>query len=319
MKTWLSVIVPVHNGEHFLEAALASAASECAASEYGQGIEFLIYDSSDDDGACHQIAERYSRLLPLRYLASHDCKPWTAKTNRGVVAARGTHVAMLHQDDLWLPGHLAALRSSLDRAPTAALSIAPSRFVDGRGNDIGQWKLPFNQGIRAGSALAEKLIVQNTIAIPSPMIRRDAWLAVGGMDETLWYTADWDIYLKLAFQDDVDVRPEVTTSFRLHGSSLTMTGRHDGEAFARQHEIVLARHLPALSSGSRIRQEPLARASARLNCTLASLSARDRADFPALLRALWNVGPARLRQLVRETRIIDRVLPRLRLNLAGEL
>lgn len=311
---WLSVIVPVHNGAHFLDATLASAAAEC-----DDGVEFLIYDSSDDDGACQRIAGHYAATLKLHYHRAHDCKPWTAKTNRGVAEAKGTHVAMLHQDDLWLPGHLAALRSAIDRAPMAAMSVAASQFIDAKGHRVGQWTLPFPRGLCAGPAIAEKLIVQNTIAIPSPMIRRDAWLAVGGMDEALWYTADWDLYLKLALHGEVDVRPETTTGFRLHGSSLTMTGRHDGVSFARQHDIVLARHLPSLPVDARTRQEPLARASKMLNCTLASLSARNSADLPALFRALWNVGPGRMGQLLRETRIIERFLPRLRLGMAGGL
>lgn len=318
MTIWLSVIVPVHNGAHFLDATLASAAAE-----RDDGVEFLIYDSSDDandgDGACRRIAERFAATLQLHYHPAHDCKPWTAKTNRGVAAAQGAHVAMLHQDDLWLPGHLAALRSAIDRAPTAAMSVAASQFIDCKGRSVGQWTLPFAGGVAAGTAIAEKLIVQNTIAIPSPMIRRDAWLAVGGMDEALWYTADWDLYLKLALHGEVDVRPETTTGFRLHGSSLTMTGRHDREAFALQHDIVLARHLPSLPADIRARQEPLARASTRLNCTLASLSARNKADLPALVRALWNVGPVRMGQLLRETRIIERFMPRLRLGMAGGL
>ena len=46
--------------------------------------------------------------------------------------------------------------------------------------------------------LIERLVVQNFIGIPAPTIRRDAYLSIGGLDDALWHTADWDQYLKLA-------------------------------------------------------------------------------------------------------------------------
>ena len=314
MNPWLSVIVPVHEGEPFLGATLAAAAAERP-----DGVEFLLYDSSDDAGASRSVAESFAYRLDLHYTATPECKPWTAKTNRGVHEASAAHVAMLHQDDLWLPGHLAALRASINRAPQATLSISPSRFVDRHGRDVGAWKLPFQPGLYDGADLAAVLVVQNTIAIPSPLIRRDAWLAVGGMDEDLWYTADWDLYLKLAAHGSVCIRPETTTAFRLHGSSLTMTGSRRSEDFAAQQDLVLARHLPALPGPARRRQERLARASVAVNCALAARSARQPARLGAAVGALAALGPLGMVRFLRATRLIDRVMPRLRLSMAGGL
>lgn len=308
MTPWLTAIVPIHNGARYLEATLAAAAAEMPA-----GVEFLLHDSGEDDGACRQIAEKYRDRLTLRYVATADCKAWTAKTNRGVREAAATHIAMLHQDDLWLPGHLDAVRQAIAAAPDAAMSIGPSRFIDSQGRDVGGWQLPFPAGVHAGAEIAARLIVQNTIAIPSPVIRRDAWLAVGGMDESLWYTADWDLYLKLAQQGDIHVRPVPTTAFRLHGTSLTMTGSRRQDEFAAQLETVVQRHLPALPAAVRGRQEAMARAAITVNCALAARSAGQ------LFGALARLGPVRLGRFLATTRLIDRVVPRLRLSLAGRM
>jgi len=314
MTPWLSVVVPVHDGARFLGATLAAAAAEQPA-----GVEFLLYDSSDDGGASQAIAEVYADRLMIRYVATPECKPWTAKTNRGVREAAASHVAMLHQDDLWLPGHLAAVRAGIAGAPGAALSIGPSRFIAADGRDVGGWALPFPPGLHEGAEVVAALIVQNTIAIPSPVISRAAWLAVGGMDEALWYTADWDLYLKLAQAGPVQVRPGATTAFRLHGSSLTMTGSRNAEEFRHQHEVVLARHLPAVPAAVRGRQERLARAAVAANCALA---AGSRGRIGPLLRGLGAVlalGPLGWGRFLGQTRLLDRTLPRLRLALAGSL
>lgn len=314
MTPWLTVIVPVHNGAAFLEATLAAAAAERP-----DGVEFLVYDSGDDDGACRRIAARHAERLALRYEAAPDCKAWTAKTNRGVQEARGKHVAMLHQDDLWLPGHLAAVRAAIDAAPDAAMSIGPSAFIDGRGHTVGAWRLPFQPGLHDGADIAATLIVQNTVAIPSPVIRRAAWLAVGGMDEPLWYTADWDLYLKLARHGPVHVRPASTTAFRIHGASLTMTGSRSEADFRAQMEMVLDRHLPALAQAVRPRQERLARAAIAINCALAAGARGGWRTLAAGLGRVLTLGPRNVGRFLAQTRLIDRAVPRLRLALAGSI
>ena len=314
MTPWLTVIIPVHDGAQYLRETLSAAAAEKP-----DGVEFLLYDSSQDNGGCRRIAEEFADRLELRYVETPECKPWTAKTNRGAAEARAPHLVMLHQDDLWLPGHLAALCSAIARAPSAAMSIAPSRFVDDHGRDVGRWRLPFRTGLHPGQDIAETLVVQNTIAIPSPVIRRDAWLAVGGMDESLWYTADWDLYLKLAHHGDVEVRPAVTTAFRIHGNSLTMTGSRRFDAFYEQQEIVLERHLPQLRAHARIRQEPLARAAIAVNCAMAAMAARQTGRGLRALGLLVHLGPVGVGRFLAATRLIDRIMPRLRLSFMGGL
>lgn len=314
MTPWLSVVVPVHDGARFLGATLAAAAAEGP-----EGVDFLVYDSSADGGASRAVVEGFADRLAIRYHATPQLKPWTAKTNRGVHEAAAPHVAMLHQDDLWLPGHLAALRRAIAEAPEAVLSVGPSRFIAPDGRDMGPWLLPLATGVHAGPDAMATLIVQNTVAIPSPLIRREAWLAVGGMDEALWYTADWDIYLKLVAQGPLHVRQQATTAFRLHGSSLTMTGSRDAKEFKEQHEVVLARHLAGLPVTVRRRQERLARAAIAANCALA---AGSRAELVPLLRGLGAIlalGPRGWPRFMAQTRLIDRVRPRLRLALGGAL
>jgi len=311
MIPWLSVIVPVHDGARFLGATLESAAAERP-----QGVEFLVYDSGDDGGAARRVADAYADRLDLRWTPVPEIKPWTAKTNLGVREARTDHVCMLHQDDLWLPGHLDAVRRMIMCCPES-VSIGPSCFANADGGLVGKWKLPFGPGTIAKDRFLEALLVQNSIAVPSPVIPRKAWLAVGGMDEDLWYTADWDLYLKLAGVAAIQVRPAITTAFRLHGRSLTMMGRRDALQFRAQLETVLNRHVNALPAALRKGAERLARVSIDVNCSLAAASAGQTRRALDGLAAMLRLGPRALILYLCRSRIIDRLLPRVRLSLAG--
>lgn len=313
-KPWLTVVMPVHHGEQFLAATLASVAAQPT-----DGVEFLIYNSGDDGGASRRIAEGFAGDLNLRWRETPELLSWTAKTNLGVREARATHISMLHQDDLWLPGHLAALRRAIANDAGAALSIAPSLFADPDGDIVGHWNLPFQPGLVATNDFISTLLVQSSIAIPSPVARRDAWLAAGGLDDDLWFSADWDIYLKLAAQGRVAVRKETTTAFRLHRGSLTMTGSRRPGSLRPQLEKVLERHLCHLPSDSRRRIERRARASIEVNCALADASCGHKGAIVGAAMRLLCLGPVEVMRYVRQSRIIDRVVPRLRLALAGNL
>lgn len=318
MSVALSVVMPIHRGAPFLEATLHSAAAALADGT-GPVTEFRCYDSGQDGGECRRIAARFADRLDIVWTDTPDLLPWTAKTNRGVAEARGAAVVMLHQDDLWLPGHGAALTGAIAAiAAGAALSIAPSRLVGPQGLDVGPWHLPFAPGQHDGRALAQRLIVQNTVAIPAPVFARDTFLRVGGMDDALWYTADWDLYLKLALAGAVQVRRHATTAFRLHGGSLTMTGSRDIADFRAQHALVLDRYLPALAPlppGIAAR----AQAAAQVNAALAAASRGEWRALGAGMSAVARLGPGGWLPFLAETRLTDRVGARLKLKLAGRI
>lgn len=310
---WLSVVMPVHGGAQYLPATLASVVAEKP-----DRVEFLIYDSSPDT-ACRDIVAAHEGQLDIRYVAMPGVPSWQEKTNRAAAEARAPHVSMLHQDDLWLPGHVEAVRAAIATHLGAAMSIAASRFIDAGGRDVGPWALPFGPGIYPGHNLGQRMIVQNVLAIPSPAIRREDWLAVGGLDTGLWFTADWDLYLKLAKRGDIVVRPQVTTGFRIHGSSLTMTGSRDENALREQLEIVLERHGEAFGIKDDRRLRARALASVDINCGLARGAAgQKRWIWPTVSRFL-RLGPVNAWHYVHESRIADRALPRLRARVSGVL
>jgi hypothetical protein len=133
------------------------------------------------------------------------------------------------------------------------------------------------------------------------------------MDLDLWYTADWDLWLKLAQSGSAVYNREVTTAFRVHAGSLTMKGSHNEQDFAAQLRTVLARH----GQDATARSAVLAEASVRVNIALAAAAnGRLRALADAIV-AVARLGPLGARDYVHHSRILDRAIPRLRAKLAG--
>lgn len=311
---WLSVVVPVYNGEKYLEHALASVAAQA-----DDAIEVVAIEGGSTDRSA-EILRSYESRLRLRILSFPDLRNWAASSNEGLKAASGSYVGFLHQDDAWLDGRLDALRDQVERFPGAALLLHPTRFIDPRGDVVGCWTCPLPPGeLLRPDRVIERLLVQNFIAMPAPIFSRLAAIEVGGLDPSLWYTADWDFWLKLAALGPTVYDPRPLAAYRIHPDAQTV--RRSGEAgeFRAQLDAVLARHLSAWESSHHLAYavRRAAAFSIGVNAGLASAVHGRRPSALRLVSGFVRLGPSGWRRYLRDSRIFERVPPRCRVGLAS--
>lgn len=110
-----SVVIPVHNGQAFIAEAIASAKKQTYRLR-----EIIVVD----DGSTDATADLVKRIDGVRYFFRPRGGPASA-LNFGADHARGSHIAFLSADDLWLPDKL-----ELQHAALAARS--PRTLVFGR-------------------------------------------------------------------------------------------------------------------------------------------------------------------------------------------
>ena len=307
----ISVILPTFNGSRYIRSALDSLVASGAPQ-----LECIVVDDGSTDDTL-RIATSYSHLLTIRIATGPRAGNWVLATNLGVEMASSEFVTMLHQDDVWLPGRPAVLASLLERARDAALHLHGAVFLSSDGHQLGRWTppLPGPSGLMPGRSFVERLLVQNFVCIAAPVFRREQYLALGGMDPELWYTADWDLWLRLASTGPVayDARPLV--GFRVHGQSQTATRSMDLDGFRHQLEAVFERHWRAWAPGAGTPAGAVARAaraSIELNVALAAASHRSRPVPRPLVKRLAALGPSGARRLARDARLFQRVAPRIR-------
>jgi len=305
MAPWLSVLVPVYNGAETLGRSLRSLQGQC------EGVEIVLADQGSSDGS-RAVAEAFAEALPLRIIDTSGKTNWMANTNAALRVARAPHATILPQDDLWQPGRAALLRDLLKQYPQAALWCHAASYADAGDRLHGRFAPPFGNRPRlvSGGEALSALIVQNTLAMPAVMFPRAQALAAGGLDETLWYTADWDLWLRLAGAGPLAWSPERGVAFRLHGGAQTITGSRDIEDFRDQMERVRARHAPASPRLNRV-----AEASIAVNVCLAGRYHKVPGACRGTLPLLAGLGPLGLWRYLRASRLVARVLPRLRAKL----
>ena len=306
------MVMPTHCGERWIDAALSSVAEQPGI----DGVELLVVDSSPD-AVTLDLAGRYADRLCLRIFDRPDLGSWQSKTNFAIAEASAAHICWLHQDDVWLPGRAATLRRWIERDPGTVIHLAPTAIIDAFGRRIGTWRSPLpTSGIVPADLLTARLLIQNFIATPAPVFSKTAWVTTKGLDEALWYTADWDFWLKLVEHGPAQYHNEITTGFRVHDGSQTMTGSRNLLSFREQMECVLARHLPRLGVGTG-NVERAARVSILVNAALAAAAAGNPRGLPEAAAAILRLGPAGMHRYARDSRILERLLPRLLAKMRG--
>lgn len=106
-KPLISVIVPVHNGEAYLEKCIESIAAQ----DYVELEILVINDGSTDATAeiCNRLCRQYENL---RVIELPDLGVSMAR-NRGLEQAKGDYITFVDADDLLRPGMLRRLYETL--------------------------------------------------------------------------------------------------------------------------------------------------------------------------------------------------------------
>lgn len=307
--------MPTHNGEQFVAQALNSI--EAQGPSVLDELEIIAVEDGSTD-ATDAILQAARARLPLQVLRPPPARNWVSSTNAGFARATGRYLCTLHQDDVWFPGRVQRLRQLTRELPEAQLFVHPVSYIDASGARVGNWDCPLPPDrARVASALfIERLLVQNFISMPAPLFRRELVEAVGGMQETYWYTADWDFWLSLAEQTpQVGYLNQALAGYRLHPAAQTNRRSADSDAFRAELVRALETHLARWEQGAPPNREEVRRAayfSVEANVYLASRAHGKGRGGAALAGQLLTLGPSATKRYLRDSRIRQRVSARLR-------
>jgi glycosyltransferase involved in cell wall biosynthesis len=307
-QPWLSVIVPTYNGSKYLAAALNSVVVQ-----QDDELECVVIDDGSTDNTL-EIIKSYQDKLRIKLITQARQGNWVANTNLALSAASGKYACFLHQDDLWLQGRLAIIKKAIALYPQANLYLHDSVFIDQQGKPLGLWRCPLTdkEKIITASTMREKLLIQNFIAIPAPVFERQTALELGGLNQELWYTADWDFWLKLASAGDSYYISKPLAAFRVHGDSQTIRRSSSVTEFRQQMRSVVDTYLHTQLTSEIAK---VAFFSTEVNTTLAAMVHGESPNLFKLATDFLFLGPFGWRRYWQDSRIQERVSARLKAKL----
>jgi len=201
----VSVVIPVHNGERFIEEAIDSVFRQS-----GFTLEVIVVDNLSTDGTAQRVRSSYGDSVIL----TREERPGAGPArNHGVRLARGKYLAFLDADDIWAAGKLEGQIGLLAARPSLDLVFSHCQEFHDPGLDPGE------RGLCPCRPEPYPYVAPGTC-----VLERDKFLRAGDMPDFIgefiaWY--GWTQSLGMTSH----VMPDVFLRRRIHTRNWTRGGR----------------------------------------------------------------------------------------------
>lgn len=207
----VSVIMPVYNGEQYVEQALESVFKQ----DY-QPFEVILVD----DGSTDRTATIARSFEPrIRYCFQDNGGPSAAR-NRGLDAATGEFLAFLDSDDCWTPNNLSVLFNEFSQLPDLDLVMGKTQLNVYK-SDKGKFE-------EIGSPFLKLLV-------GCILVKRSAARIIGRFDEDFIFTEDVDWFFRAR---DLNIRMKILEDHvslhrRMHDANMTLHLNEKNDNYAK--------------------------------------------------------------------------------------
>jgi len=217
----ISIVTPSYNQERFIEETIRSVLLQGY-----PDLEYVIMDGGSTDGSV-EIIRKYQTWLSYVHIGSDAGQ--SAAIGEGFSHATGGILAWLNSDDRYHPGTLRRVAQFLVRNSRVVLSNGDANVVDVDGRTIRRW-----YAMQPNRFLAANFGVQDWPQ-QACFWRSQAYKKAGGMDRSLQYCLDLDLFIRLMGVGRSGRIPgPPLADFRVHdrAKSSTIVHVHDEERAA---------------------------------------------------------------------------------------
>jgi len=203
-----SIATPICGQAEFLPTALASLLVQ------HMPFEWAVLDATPDDSV-QRVLANHDQLITYRY--HHPDRGQSAAIQEGWNNTSGRIVAWLNADDYYYPDTLAKVAEAFARHPEADVVFGHATHVSPDGE--------FQMYFPAIDEDPGRLLTGCSICQPSCFVRRSAMERVGGLDASLHYAMDWDLWARLHTAGAKFVfLDEVLSAVRIYPETKTLSG-----------------------------------------------------------------------------------------------
>ena len=244
INTFISVLMPVYNGQKYLAEAIESVLQQTHSN-----FELIIIDDGSTDNSAAIIkgyAQKDSRIV----LHQQKNSGLPVTLNKGIRLSKADIIARMDADDIMLPHRLEKQISFLINHPEAAVVSCYSYHIDGKGRRIGKsGTYPYIASVEN----CKKHIASGGMVFclhPGVMFWKKAVMRVGGYNEALPVSEDTELWNRMADNGLYTiVMPERLIEYRIHMEAISSAWHKSSDHRSWVHTSIVARRKgePALS------------------------------------------------------------------------
>lgn len=212
----ISVVTPTFNAATTIRETLDSIAAQ----DY-PALDHVVVDGGSTDGTL-EILEAEAAAGRLRFISEPD-NGLSDAFNKGVRMATGDFVGWLNADDTYEPGALAAVAAAVTAKPDAEWATGRCKIMGGSGEESRLAVTAYKNFLLKRFSL-RLYLTNNFVSSPATFVRRSVLDEIGALDERFKYSADYDLWLRLARRGNPVYVDADIARFRMADDSLSITG-----------------------------------------------------------------------------------------------
>ncbi|OAG28326.1 glycosyltransferase family 2 protein [Thermodesulfatator autotrophicus] len=182
MRPLVSVIIPTYNRKAFLKEAIESVLAQSF-----KNFELIVVDDGSTDDTPY-LATRYH----IRYVRKQKRQGVSAARNTGIRLAKGSFIAFLDSDDLWLPEKLAKQIVFFKKNPEA-VAVQTEEIWIRRGKRVN----PRQRHKKPSGYFFDRALELCLISPSGVMLKREVFDKIGLFDESFPACEDYELWLRL--------------------------------------------------------------------------------------------------------------------------
>lgn len=212
---FVSVILPVYNGEKYLEDAIKSVLDQTYTN-----FELIIVDNASSDSTS-TIINKYSSI-DSRVMATYcEKRGIVCALNWGINQSKGTLIARIDSDDFWRKDKLSLQVSALNQSPSVALVGTSTIIVDEDGKEKNDVEAFNNGQAMSWQDIKANLSKRNLFCHSSVVFRKQPYFEVGGYIDEFDYSEDFDLWCRIVRSFEAIILSEKLTFYRDHKLNLS--------------------------------------------------------------------------------------------------
>jgi hypothetical protein len=202
---FVSVVMSVFNGERFLREAIESILSQTF-----RDFEFIIINDGSTDGTAAML-DSYARSDPRVRVYQQENKGLIESLNRGCGLARGKYLARMDADDIAVRDRLMWHVEFMERHADIGVVGGAMELIDSAGRAWHCIHYPVeNEEIKSA------LLLYSPFPHNAVVIRKEAFLSVGGYRRLFVDAEDCDLWLRIAQRWRLANLEAVVVKYRIH-------------------------------------------------------------------------------------------------------
>ena len=214
----VSVVVPTYNCAPYIRETIESMLAQQDVPE----LEVLVVN----DGSTDATAEIARSMGCVVRVIDQPNSGVSAARNHGIREARGSFIALADHDDYWFPNKLAHQLQAFAEHPEVDVVFTEFRRWYARGP---QARFPNPAEFAAEAApqgidpalsgwIYHRMLLDSCVLTSTALVRAPVLARVGGFDERLPFSEDWDLWLRISRQFRFLKLREVSTLYRQHAA-----------------------------------------------------------------------------------------------------